>query len=96
MSDGVGFGAMLFGPEHALQLAATTIERNSRTSTDMAVGICLGIRAAIVEYQRLFTPTESVPADTRTEEETRMEKSKPSPESKEDKASRRVGALSGA
>jgi CTP synthase (UTP-ammonia lyase) len=96
MSDGIGFGAMLFGPEHALQLAATTIESSARTSTDMAVGICLGIRAAIVEYQRLFTPTsdkmDTVPTQTAKGENVPENK----PQEKSKTARDRVAALSDA
>jgi len=89
MSDNLGFGAMLFGPEHALQLAATTIESSARTSTDIAVGICLGIRAAIVEYQRLFTPSSEAPTAETPKVENR-------PEEKSKTARDRVAALSDA
>jgi hypothetical protein len=54
----LGFGAMLFGPEHALQVAAKAVEERAE-STDMAVGIILGIRAAIEEYTKLFSPPAS-------------------------------------
>jgi hypothetical protein len=76
MTDAIGFGAMLFGPEHALQVAADAIEGNAK-SPDMAVGITLGIKAAIVEYQRLFT---SMPGSAQNDQET-----KESPKARPDK-----------
>jgi hypothetical protein len=78
-NDTLGFGAMLFGPEHALQVAADAIESGAR-SPDMAVGIVLGVKASIVEYNRLFT---SVPGSPESGQET----AKPvqTPESKSDK-----------
>lgn len=88
MSDNLGFGAMLFGPEHALKVAAQAVESGAK-STDMAVGIILGIRASIEEYNRLFTePSSSPPNDQEaTKELATVEPPK-------DKAKERVGGLS--
>jgi hypothetical protein len=70
VSDILGSGAMLFGPEHALKVAAEAIETEAQSS-EMAVGIVLGIRAAIVEYNRLFTtaPSAENPVPARSEEQ---------------------------
>ena len=89
MSDALGFGAMLFGPEHALKVAAEAVETNAK-STDMAVGIILGIRASIEEYQRLFTTAPTNNPEV-TAELTRPEQK---PEDKPNKAKERVGGLS--
>jgi hypothetical protein len=58
---------MLFGPEHALQVAADAIEGSAK-SPDMAVGITLGIKAAIVEYNRLFSTTPPAPVKAREDD----------------------------
>lgn len=68
MSDPISTGAMLFGPEHALQVAAEAIGTDAR-STEMAVGIVFGIKACIEEYSRMlrtppdFPPEPVKPAD---------------------------------
>jgi hypothetical protein len=85
MSDAIGFGAMLFGPEHALKIAADSVENHAK-STDMAVGIILGVRSSIEEYQRLFSPPISQPNDQAPTKEIE-EKKEPS------KARERVGGL---
>ena len=88
MTDALGFGAMLFGPEHALKVAAEAVETGAK-STDMAVGIILGVRASIEEYQRLFTTAPTTEATTAqiTRPESKAEPAK-------DKAKERVGGLS--
>lgn len=54
---------MLFNPEHALQIAAEAVGKHAQ-STDMAVGIILGIRATISEWNKLVsTPVGESPTD---------------------------------
>jgi hypothetical protein len=59
-------GIMLFSPDHALRIAAEAIGKHAE-STDMAVGIVLGIRSMISEWNKLTSgelaaqrPTEPV------------------------------------
>ena len=69
MTDTLGSGVMLFGPEHALQVAAEAIEATAK-SPDMAVGIVYGIQATVREYARMIsipqsdTPATPAPAPT--------------------------------
>ena len=52
---------MLFGPEHALQVAAEAVQQHAQ-STDMAVGIILGVQGCIEEYARMVsTPVPDFP-----------------------------------
>ena len=88
MSDALGFGAMLFGPEHALKVAADAVESGAK-SVDMAVGIVLGVRASCEEYQRLFS---SAPSSQQNDQAPTRELAKP--EKAPDKAKDRVGGLS--
>jgi hypothetical protein len=66
MTDTLGSGVMLFGPEHALQVAAEAIEATAK-SPDMAVGIVYGIQATVREYARMISiPQSETPASAAT------------------------------
>jgi hypothetical protein len=96
MTDTLGSGVMLFGPEHALQVAAEAIEATAK-SPDMAVGIVYGIQATVREYARMISVPQSetpasaataAPEPTMSEADTKVE---PQPGNG---ARRRVAALS--
>jgi hypothetical protein len=60
-ADTLGSGAMLYGPEHALRIAADAVGLHAR-SPEMAVGIILGIRACVEEYSRMIATPDFPPA----------------------------------
>jgi hypothetical protein len=65
-----GTEVMLFQPEHALSIAAEAVGKRAQ-STDMAVGIILGIQAAIAEWNKLVSTPVDVPADPPTDGKAR-------------------------
>jgi hypothetical protein len=78
---------MLYGPEHALQIAADAVGAHAR-SPEMAVGIILGIQACVEEYSRMITAPDFLPPDGNAA----MKPSESPTESTTDKTPARVAA----